>query len=319
MIVDIENGRLMIVTDLHGDGELYGRYRDRFYQHKKQGQADHFIILGDLIHCADGSVGQSIEMVQDIMTLQQEGIATYVMGNHELPHIYSFTLQKGRIIYTPSFEAAMKNKRDEILAFFRGLPLYLRTKAGVTLCHAGAGPTIAQQSNWQALLSLNHAELWQKAQQTIANEHRPTLYQSASQLMCQPYEQFMRHNFAITPNSPHYDDYLIGQVATSHPHFNLLWEALFTKNEKQYHAWLYNQYTQKLLENLSETGTPQNWLVTGHIDCADGYKQVNNDQLRLASGKHAQPLHTAKYLLLDSTQPITSLKQLQQGLHTIFT
>ncbi len=28
----------MIVTDLHGDGEAYGRYRDRFFELRAQGR-----------------------------------------------------------------------------------------------------------------------------------------------------------------------------------------------------------------------------------------------------------------------------------------
>jgi predicted phosphodiesterase len=93
-VIDLEAGTAMIVTDLHGDWDAYRRYRDRFLQLQANGRADYFILTGDLIH-HEGAVeeDQSLAMVLDVFALQQElgDRLIYLLGNHEMPHIYSIT------------------------------------------------------------------------------------------------------------------------------------------------------------------------------------------------------------------------------------
>ncbi|MCA9943268.1 MAG: metallophosphoesterase [Anaerolineales bacterium] len=97
-IVDLTEGQAMVVTDLHGDWDAYRQYRDTFFQLRELGQADILILDGDLIHAsAPASQDKSLEIILDIIELKKElgDSLVCVLGNHELPHIYSITLQKG--------------------------------------------------------------------------------------------------------------------------------------------------------------------------------------------------------------------------------
>ena len=58
----------------------------------------------------------------------------------------------------------------------------------------------------------------------------------------------------------------------------------------------------------------QRFLVSGHIAAAGGYQLVGTQQLRIASGAHAEPLTAARYLLLDCAQPVPTISKLVSGL-----
>ncbi|MEM7333299.1 MAG: metallophosphoesterase, partial [Chloroflexota bacterium] len=117
-IVDVEEGRAFIVTDLHGDWDAYRRYRDKFFELNGQNQADFFCVLGDMIHFTGPEASdRSVDIVLDLIRLQEKhpDKIRCVLGNHELPHIYSITLQKGNEFYTPRFEKSLKENREKII------------------------------------------------------------------------------------------------------------------------------------------------------------------------------------------------------------
>ena len=131
----------MVVTDLHGDRAAFDRVLQHFTARRERSEVQRLIFLGDLIHhYGPAQADASLSMVLDVMRLQAElGSDTVIMllGNHELPHIYGLTLAKGEREFTPRFEHELNDHREAVLSFFRGLPFYVRTSAGVTLGHAG--------------------------------------------------------------------------------------------------------------------------------------------------------------------------------------
>lgn len=86
-------------------------------------------------------------MILDVMRLREElgNRLIYLMGNHEFPHRYTITLQKGDDLFTPRFEWAMGQHRPKIMALLDSLPFYVRTKSGVSVCHAGAFPEVDER------------------------------------------------------------------------------------------------------------------------------------------------------------------------------
>ena len=59
-------------------------------------------------------------------------------------------------------------------------------------------------------------------------------------------------------------------------------------------------------------------LVAGHIGCRGGYRVLaNGKQLRLASGSHAHPYDSAKYLIFDAGKPVADAKTLLPGLGSV--
>ena len=320
-IVSLEAGRAMLVTDLHGDWDAYRRYRDRFLALQARGQADHLIFTGDLIH-SDGlpSADHSLDILLDLLALREclGRQLIYLLGNHELPHLYGVTLAKGDHLYTPRFEAALGSHRERIYALLAELPFYVRTRAGVALCHAGAAAELCVPGAAARVFNYSHRRVREAIEALLPAQERPALRARFAQLNGAPYDVLARRYLAIAqPDDPHYDALLIGFLAASHPDFKLLWAALFGRNEQQYGIQDYAIFLDALLKELSGGYHPQTTLVSGHIPCRDGYTLVTEQQLRLASGPHAHPRRSARYLLFDVGRPVYHAQALLGGLRSV--
>jgi hypothetical protein len=321
----LEQGLAMVVTDLHGDWGAYQRYRDRFVNLQATGQVDYLICTGDLIHGEDPTKpDKSLEIVLDVMSLQATyGQAIiYLCGNHEIPHIYGISLAKGQKNYTPPFEAVLSQSQDrsEIIDLFDSLPFYLRTRAGVSLTHAGASAPITVAGKALELFNWSHQHLLNWADQFLAAEDVEALRNSYARLNHVSYDALARYFLAVSgPDDARYDDWLRGFLASSQPSFDqLLWPALFTRCEHDYGQADYAIFLDALLQELSVDFYPQQLLVAGHITIRGGYQVVANRHLRLASAHHATPQSAGRYLLFDTGQPIQEVKDLLKGLGTVY-
>lgn len=322
----IEAGVAMVVTDLHGDWEAYRRYRDRFVALQAAGQADWLIFTGDLIHAEEPDYDRSLEIVFDVMALQAHyGEAViYLCGNHEMPHLYSISLAKGQKIYTPSFEQALaeSGRRAEVIALFDSLPFYIRTRAGVSLTHAGAASVMADELNGPKLFNWSHQDLLSWADTVLQPDQIEALRQGYSKMnRGLPYETLCRYYLAVSgPGDPRYNDLLRGFVVSSHPSFEgLLWPALFTRCEKEYGPHDYTIFLQAMLQALSANFFPQQVVVAGHMSMKGGAQLLASRQhLRLASSEHATPREAGQYLLFDAARPVRHGEDLQKGLGSIY-
>ncbi len=314
-VVSLEAGAAMVVTDLHGDWSAYCRYRDHFLDLQARGQAHYLIFTGDLIH-SDGppQADRSLDIVLDVLGLQESlgSQVIYLLGNHELPHIYGISLQRGDHSYTPGFEAALGRHRANVCALFDHLPFYARTRAGVSICHAGASPTASR------LFDFSHRKILDQAAAALPPDQRPLLRAELARQHNISYQDLARYYLAVSgPDDPRYDDLLIGAVAQTDPAFESLWQALFTLNERDY-GDAYALILQKMLDELSADFCPQTVLVSGHLACQGGYTLVGQRQLRLASGAHAYPRRSARYLLFDTARPVRQAQDLARGLGSVF-
>ena len=211
----LEAGRVMVVTDLHGDWDAYQRHRDLFVNLHARGEVDWLVLTGDLIHSdQSGPADKSVEIVLDVIELRaQYGEAIiYLCGNHELPHLYHFVLSKGNRVYTPEFEAALSQsqRRAEVVALFDTLPFYLRTRSGVSLTHAGAPAPITQPGTAQTLFNWDHQEIMIWADETLAQDNIESLRNGYTKLQRGvSYEVMAKHYLAVSgPDDPRYNDLL---------------------------------------------------------------------------------------------------------------
>ena len=321
----IEEGIAMVVTDLHGDWDAYQRYRDHFVNLQAGGQADCLILTGDLIHSEALPSDRSLDIVVDVLSLQASyGQAViYLCGNHEMPHIYSISLARGDRVYTPDFERALvsSRRRAEIMALFDSLPFYLRTRAGVSLTHAGVSAPFSNSANAQKLFIWSHQDMLNWAGRVVAGEDIISLRGAYSNLHKNvPYDDLANYFLSVTgPEDPRYNDLLSGFFASNHPHFQrLLWPALFTRCEREYSPADYRIFLDALLQELSIDFTPQHLLVAGHINVKGGHQIIANRHLRIASGHHASPREAGQYLLLDTARPIERMNDLTKCLGSVF-
>ncbi|MBN2392657.1 MAG: metallophosphoesterase [Anaerolineae bacterium] len=322
-VVDIDSGVVMVVTDLHGDWPLYERYRDIFLALRERELADTLVFAGDFIH-SEGppETDRSLDIVLDLMALRETlGPRLIVLlGNHEMAHLYAVVLSKGDFTYTPRFEAALGSHRDAVLAFFDSLPFFARTHAGVAICHVGAFPQARDRAALAQLFAFSHGDVWERGAARAPLPYREPLRLRLGELSDAPYAELVRDYFAIIDaNDPHYDDFLISQFAMAEPAFDLLWDAFSGSNELQYGEVAYTGYVAALLHHLSEGYAPQSILVTGHIGCRNGYRVVaGGRQVRLASGVHAYPYESARYLLFDAGKLAENARALLPGIGSVF-
>jgi hypothetical protein len=321
-IVTLDEGRLMVVTDLHGDYDVYCRYRDHFFKLHTQGLADILLFGGDLIH-NDGPADKdgSLPIMLDLLRLREElGERLIVLlGNHEMPHLYGVTLSRGRSVYTPRFESAMgQQHRNDILAFFDGLPFFVRTRAGVSVAHAGASRAAA--TAFDVLADYSHAGQLAKVDELLAGQDRDSLRRGITKLAGQSYDELVLENLGRAALAPdRYDDLLRGlYIGAASEAFELLWEALMNKNEREHPPQHYEALLIATLNNLSQGYVPQHTLVAGHINVSGGHAIICDRQLRLASWAHANPHTAGQYLLFDAGKPLSKVEELLEGLGTVF-
>jgi hypothetical protein len=322
----LEAGVAMVLTDLHGDWDAYRRYRDCFLALQAKGQADWLIFSGDLIHCEKpDKPDHSIEIVLDVLDLQaSHGQAViYLCGNHELPHLYGFSLAKGDQTFTPAFEAALINsqRRAEIIALFDTLPFYVRTRAGVTVTHAGAAALFSQPDNAFKLFNWNHRDLFDWADEYLAGEDAESLRQGFATLHHAPYDMLAKYFLAISgPADPRYNDLLRGYLTSNHPDFtSLLWPALFTRCEQEYGQTDYAIFLDALLQELSQDFYQQQALVAGHMPLRrGGCAVIAKRHIRLASAHHARPREAGQYLIFDTEKPFQGVKDVMTGLKSVY-
>jgi hypothetical protein len=320
----IEAGTAMVVTDLHGDWNAYRRYRDRFTDLHAAGQADYLIFTGDLIHGYDEVPDRSLEIIFDLISLRTEyGQAViYLCGNHEMPHLYSISLAKGSREFTPPFEAALSQsqRRAEVITLFNSLPFFIRTRAGVALAHAGASPPMVDSKHARQLFSWSHQQLLEWADEVMAQEDLEALRRGYAKLSQGNYDELANYYLSVSDrNHPRYNDLLRGFLASTHPSFGkLLWPALFTRCEHEYGRADYDIFLAAMLQELSADFYPQQALVAGHITTKGGYQLSAKQHLRLAAAHHATPREAGQYLLFDTAQPVSDIRDLLKGLGSVY-
>lgn len=321
----LEAGMAMVVTDLHGDWDAYRRYRDRFVELQAKGRVNCLIFTGDLIHSeSDAGPDKSLEVVLDVLALRAAygSAIVYLCGNHEMPHIYGIGLARGSQEYTPAFEAALSQsgRRDEVIALFDSLPFYVRTRAGISLAHAGAFAAMADPKNALEIFNWSHQDLLDCAEESLARESVTVLRRAYVKLhQVASYEALARHYLAVFgPDDPRYDHMLRGFLATAAPSFELLWSALFTRCEEEYGKIDYPIFLDAMLKALSVDFLPQQVLVSGHMKIPNGHRIIAHRQLRLASASHARPREAGQYLIVDAARPVQVAKDLMTGLGSVF-
>lgn len=321
--LNLSDGVAMVVTDLHGDRAAFDRCLAHFDARRARGEVQRLIFLGDLIHSYGPPDGDaSLSMVLDVMQLQADlGPDTVIMllGNHELPHIYGMTLAKGEREFTPRFEHALGDHREDVLAFFRGLPFYIRTAAGVALGHAGPAPQVALRV--ETLRSFDHEARLADADAILADvDDLDGVYAQYRALHGVPYQELAFRYLAVRgERDPRYPHLLRGFFISQRDRgFQTLWDALFTQNEQGLTPAAYLNACRTFLDALSaDAPAPQEFAVSGHISTRGGHQVVNPLHLRVSTATHAQPSSAGAYLLLDCSRPVRTIDALVSNLRPL--
>ncbi len=325
-VVDINEGIAWVVTDLHGDWDAYARYRDGFFEAFQKGAAQHLIFCGDIIHHNEPTLDRSLEILQDLMLLQKTyGTSTLLLllGNHEFPHIYGIPLLRSDQVCTLYLDTVLAKLQPpelaSLLRFLNSLPFCVRTKAGVMITHAGAHPDSAILKNCETLSNLDHQALLRKVEAQMDKIGRKQLIKDYEATIIVTYDRIAEYFFQITSrDDPRYYYLARSRLLNEEHEFTLLWNALFTSNEKEMGELWYPPTLGKFLYTWSQDALyPQKFLVTGHIEAEGGYAVIADKQLRVASHTHALPSpEHGKYLVFDCGAEAT-MRKLVAGIKKI--
>lgn len=314
-ILDVLDGILYVVTDLHGEWEPYQRYRDHFLDLYRGGSVHRLVFLGDVIHSYHSRRDASLDILLDIMHLQAELGADHVTmlpGNHELVHIYSIPLSKGDMLFTADFEHALGDNREQVITFLKSLPFALRTAGGVMLNHAGAHPDFIYPPVVEGISHFSHDALLGECDQLLQQAETVELLERYLNWSEAEYRQMAQYHLGVTgPQDPRYLHLLRGLVISEgFREFRPLWNFFFTQCEGEVGHREYATLIPDFLRAFSTDQIALRGLVTGHIVTDGSHEVIAQRQLRLSSFAHARPRSDGGYLLLDSRLAVSDARDL---------
>jgi len=290
MIRDIQSGKLMIASDLHGNGFDFRQILKVYHKLKARGKADYLVFLGDLIHACPGKQkDESLEMIKELMKMEanQEGSDVIcLLGNHEFVHIYHIPLVRGNLEFTSWFENRICKEREEIIRFFMNMPLMLRTKGGVLINHTGSSDRYGPEEKFGFEWFRNY-------------QHKG---------------EFKAHLENIRKYNPQ-----IGSGFMNTAEGDYLWDVLMNGNERQY-GDRYAQLVDELLLFASKDrmDAPMKVLLSGHIGVHYGAETVGGQKLRLCSSAGCLRDLEKKYLLLDADKTCQNSFELIESCRDVF-
>lgn len=329
-VVDIDSGRWIVAADLHGNLEDYEQLKKIYNQKKSAGEIDGLILAGDTIHaynCED----KSKEIIDDLISLTNEDSNVYVLlGNHELAHIHNFTFGAGHHEFTKDLELAIKDERAKYVEFFKSLPVYVRTKGGVTISHAGASK---QANNIEDVINMNHEDIIQENKENfeqLSPEDKERFKILLEQnLYGMTYTEALKVFRGITLKDSEKDDSLLqgeffhkSHLLKKHPdkeeqpNPDMAWlgDMLFNINESAYGHLGYLKVIEDFLKNVSEDCDPQNLIVSGHIHSKAGFAIFEDKNLRITSSAEIQDPAAKTLLIIDAKERYSSARDLANNL-----
>ncbi|MBU0979646.1 MAG: metallophosphoesterase [Nanoarchaeota archaeon] len=271
-IIDIEVGKLMAVTDLHGNWQDYRRSKEQFASLNKDGNADICVFLGDIIHAYPDQEDRSKEIIDDLMALGTNKPGSpyiAVMGGHEMAPVYHMNLFKQDkdtgipYEFSKAFEDAIKDDRQKYVDFLKDMPFAVRTAGGVLLLHAGATQIIGE----------DRQEAYKVTYQSFSNWDHDAMLRQLVMTAERMGEPIQTDDFNPSLGK-HLEDNWTGKV---------LWEFFMNSNERGSQGVNYFSHIPGFLKFMG-TGHPGlDMMVTGHLAVKKGVQVVCDEQLRISS------------------------------------
>ena len=140
-------GRLIVVTDLHGNLDDYNTYLDLWDENNSD---FHIVFTGDLIHGIDEKKDGSVEILDDAIKKSKKYSNFHILlGNHECAHITNKEIYKRNEPLLFGFKNLLSCKKgftepylSEYIKFFKTLPYFLKTSNGLFISHSGPSGNI---------------------------------------------------------------------------------------------------------------------------------------------------------------------------------
>lgn len=137
-----DHGRLIVVTDLHGDFDDYNHYLSLWDETDPD---FHIVFTGDLIHGLDEATDGSVEILDDAMVKSKKYSNFHtLLGNHEWAHIVNNEIYKNNQPLLLGFKNVISYKYGlvepyltDYIRFFKTMPYFVKTANGLFISHSG--------------------------------------------------------------------------------------------------------------------------------------------------------------------------------------
>ena len=145
-----KKGKVMIITDLHGNLDDFKRY-ESIWKDFLLDKNNHVIVTGDFIHPMGIGEDGSIEILESLMYYFENYQNFYILlGNHEWSHLSLSPVYKLGVDQRRDFEAKVEKKFEnrwihkmaEYRKFFDNLAIGVKTANKVFISHAGPSKNI---------------------------------------------------------------------------------------------------------------------------------------------------------------------------------
>jgi hypothetical protein len=160
-----ERGRLMVSTDLHGNGDDFRRLREHFLALRRQGGPVFWCLLGDAVHAPDDGArrrrpdlydfpDESLAIVEGVLVLREQypGEVLYVLGNHDHGHVGGPHTGKFHRDEVAHLESAVGPAGVAPLRrLFEPALLAVAAPCGVLLAHGSPDDRLAQLDDLDAI------------------------------------------------------------------------------------------------------------------------------------------------------------------------
>ena len=146
-LIELEKrGRLLVVSDLHGNYNDYEAYINLW---DSEDPDFHIVFLGDLIHSPYFN-DKSIEILDDVIEKDKKCSNFHaLLGNHEWAHITHADIYKSGENARVEFEHLISYKKGfiepiitEYIRFFKTMPYFVKTANGLFISHAGPSKSV---------------------------------------------------------------------------------------------------------------------------------------------------------------------------------
>ena len=155
-------GRLIVVTDLHGNFKDYNHYLSLW---DESDEDFHIVFTGDLIHGIDRSSDQSVEILDDAIANSKEFSNFHtLLGNHEWAHITNTEIYKNNQPLLLGFMNTVSYKKGFVephltryIKFFKTMPYFAKTANGLFISHSGPSAKVKSVNGFYNMFTSDYS------------------------------------------------------------------------------------------------------------------------------------------------------------------
>jgi len=311
-ILDIENGKLAIFTDIHGNLDVYERALEVAKVNKIIP-----VFAGDLVHKVNPSYQDNSKcIIDDLIGRVERRECVALLGNHELAHIYEMPWIDDEGFKT--FEEAIKGDRSKYIDFFMSMPYVVRTK-NVFINHNGTiyAPLV------KVPIKLDQLKEKGLVEKKLLTENKELVLELPFGLVYNINEicDELDHKKIFNENREDYEQLSkeekenyggLGEYTVSSLDGRLLLALFSGQNDIDYSKGAQKEFIDYTLKLFSDK-RPMSFLVSGHIHTYLFERLYN--QLRFSTG--TARMSNRCFLTIEAGREYSSMHELTSGLEKL--